>query len=83
MVKVARERKIGYSQPIRFGLSALSLGSWRANGNGAFSGMLAGLAAMAWISASTEISFLSYNVVGCLVAVAAGAAVSRVGGDRR
>ncbi len=65
------------------GAFVLAFGPWRANGNGAFSGMLAGLAAVAWISASTEISFLWYNVVGCLVAVVVGVAVSRVGWDKQ
>ena len=41
--------------------------------------MLAGLAAVAWISRNTGISFLWYNVVGCVVAVLVGLAVSRVG----
>ena len=61
------------------GAFVLAFGPWRANGNGAFSGMLAGLAAVAWISRNTGISFLWYNVVGCVVAVVVGLAVSRVG----
>ena len=65
------------------GAFVLAFGPWRANGNGAFSGMLAGLAAVAWISVSTEISYLWYNVVGCVVAVVVGLAVSRGGRDKQ
>ena len=65
------------------GAFVLAFGPWRANGNGAFSGMLAGLAAVAWISQNTGISFLWYNVVGCVVAVLVGVAVSRVGRDKQ
>ncbi len=61
------------------GVFVLAFGPWKANGHGAFVGMLAGLAAVAWTSQNTSISFLWYNVVGCLVAVAAGLAVSRLG----
>ncbi len=61
------------------GVFVLAFGPWRANGTGASVGMLAGLASVAWISQTTEISFLWYNVVGCVVAVAVGLVVSRVG----
>ncbi len=63
------------------GVFVLAFGPWRANGTGASVGMLAGLASVAWISQATEISFLWYNVVGCVVAVAVGLVVSRVGRD--
>ena len=62
------------------GVFVLAFGPWRANGNGASFGMLAGLAAIAWVSQTTGISFLWYNVVGCLVAVGAGLAVSQIAG---
>ena len=58
----------------------LAFGPWRANGTGASLGMLAGLAAVAWISQSTGVSFLWYNVVGCVVAVVVGLTVSRIAG---
>ncbi len=61
------------------GAFVLAFGPWRANGNGAFAGMLAGLAAVAWASRNTSISFLWYNLVGCLVTVLVGLIVSRVG----
>ena len=59
------------------GAFVLAFGPWRANGNGAFAGMLAGLAAVAWASQNTGISFLWYNLVGCVVTVLAGLIVSR------
>jgi undecaprenyl pyrophosphate phosphatase UppP len=40
--------------------------------------MLAGLAAVAWTSQNTSISFLWYNLVGCIVAVVVGLLVSRM-----
>ena len=61
------------------GAFVLAFGPWRANGNGAFAGMLAGLAAVAWASRNTNISFLWYNLVGCVVTVLVGLIVSRVG----
>ena len=61
------------------GAFVLAFGRWRANGNGAFAGMLAGLAAVAWASRNTGISFLWYNLVGCVVTVVVGLIVSQVG----
>jgi Na+/proline symporter len=52
----------------------------RVSGNGAFLGVLAGEAAIftsAWL---TGISFLWYNVIGCVVVVTTGVAVSRLEG---
>jgi Na+/proline symporter len=52
----------------------------RVSGNGAFLGVLAGEAAIftsAWL---TGISFLWYNVIGCVVVVVTGVAVSRLEG---
>jgi len=48
----------------------------RVNGTGAFVGMLAGEAAIFAAFLFTGISFLWYNVIGCLVVIAAGMAVS-------
>ncbi len=44
----------------------------RANGNGAFAGLLAGMLAVFVVSETTDLSFLYYNVVGALVVVAVG-----------
>jgi Na+/proline symporter len=60
------------------GVFVLAFAPWRSNGNGAFAGMLAGLAAVAWTSQNTSISFLWYNLVGCIVAVITGLLVSRM-----
>jgi Na+/proline symporter len=55
-------------------LGVFVLAFWvkRATGTGASAGLLAGLAAVWWISTHTNISFLWYNVVGCVVVVAVG-----------
>lgn len=58
------------------GVFVLALGTKRANGNGAFFGLLAGMLAVAIVSNTTKVSFLWYNVVGCVVAVAAGLIIS-------
>ena len=61
------------------GVFVLAFAPWRVNGHGAFAGMLAGLAAVAWTSRATEVSFLWYNMVGCVVCVLIGLMVSRTG----
>jgi SSS family transporter len=48
----------------------------RANGNGAFLGLLAGMLAVFIVSETTDISFLYYNVVGAAVVVAVGTLLS-------
>ncbi|HUE04942.1 MAG TPA: hypothetical protein VMR62_35660, partial [Bryobacteraceae bacterium] len=48
----------------------------RVSGTGAFAGMLAGEAAIFAAFLFTGISFLWYNVIGCLVVVAVGVVVS-------
>ncbi|MBI3693288.1 MAG: sodium:solute symporter, partial [Acidobacteria bacterium] len=58
------------------GVFVLAFGVKRANGNGAVAGLIAGLATVWWTSRNTEISFLWYNVVGCLVVVAVGTLLS-------
>jgi hypothetical protein len=46
--------------------------------NGAFYGVLAGEAAIFAANLFTKISFLWYNVVGCLVVIVVGVIVSRI-----
>ena len=55
-------------------LGVFVLAFWfrRVNGTGAFIGMLAGEAAIFWAWWFTGISFLWYNVIGCVVVVATG-----------
>jgi len=52
----------------------------RATGTGAFAGMIAGEAAIFAAFLFTGISFLWYNVIGCVVVIATGVAVSFVSG---
>ena len=63
------------------GVFVLAFLPWRVHGHGAFTGMLAGLAAVWWTSATTDISYLWYPLVGCLVTVAAGLLVTRITSD--
>jgi Na+/proline symporter len=62
------------------GVFVLAFAPWRANGTGAFTGLLAGLAAVAWTDQNTSISFLWFNVVGCVVTVTVGLVASRAAG---
>jgi Na+/proline symporter len=48
----------------------------RANGTGAFIGVIFGMAAVIYVSWMTEISWLYYNVVGPVVVLAVGTVVS-------
>ena len=48
----------------------------RVTGNGAFFGVIAGELIIFGIAAFTKISFLWYNVIGCLVVIAVGLAIS-------
>ncbi len=57
------------------GVFVLAFGVRRANGTGAVVGLLCGLATVWWCHRHTDISFLWYNVIGCLVVVAVGTAL--------
>ena len=48
----------------------------RANGNGAFIGLVAGMAAVGYVEAFTEVEFLWLNVVGAVTVFVVGMAVS-------
>jgi solute:Na+ symporter, SSS family len=61
------------------GVFVLAIGTKRATGRGAFWGMLCGLASVAVVSYFTKISFLWYNVIGCVVVVAVGMLLSLLG----
>jgi solute:Na+ symporter, SSS family len=54
-----------------------------ATGNGAFIGLVAGMSSVACVAAFTKIAFLWHNVVGALVVVIVGLAVSLVDPARR
>ena len=58
------------------GVFVLAFAPWKTTGRGAFAGMLAGLAAVAWTSTQTDISYLWYNLVGCIATVAVGILLS-------
>ena len=58
------------------GVFVLALGTKRATGNGAFVGLIAGIASVAIVSNTTKISFLWYNLVGCVVVFVVGMIVS-------
>ena len=58
------------------GVFVLAIGTKRATGNGAFVGLLAGIATVAVVGNTTKISFLWYNVVGCVAVVIVGMLVS-------
>ncbi len=51
-----------------------------ATGTGAFVGLIAGMASVAWVSRFTDIAFLWHNVVGAVVVVAVGLLVSLMTG---
>ncbi len=59
------------------GVFVLAFSPWKVSGTGAFAGMLAGLAAVAYASLYTEITFLWFNVIGCLVTVTVGLLLDR------
>jgi SSS family solute:Na+ symporter len=61
------------------GVFILAFGVPRANGNGAFVGLLAGMGAVGWAAANTPVAFLWHNVIGAVVVVVVGWLVSLVG----
>jgi hypothetical protein len=61
----------------------LAFGFPRVGAKGAFYGVLAGEAAIFAANRLTNISFLWYNVIGCLVVIAAGLMVSQAAGEMR
>ena len=63
------------------GVFILAVAFPRATGNGAFIGLLAGMASVAWVASSTPVAFLWHNVVGAVVVVLVGLTVSLI--DRR
>ena len=58
------------------GVFVLAIGTKRATGTGAFIGMIAGIASVAIVSNTTKISFLWYNLVGCVVVFVVGMIIS-------
>jgi solute:Na+ symporter, SSS family len=60
------------------GVFVLAIGVKRSTANGAFCGLLAGMAAVAAVATYTNIAFLWHNVVGAVVVVAVGLVISPV-----
>jgi Na+/proline symporter len=60
------------------GVFILAVGFPRATGNGAFIGLIAGMASVAWAASATNVAFLWHNVIGALAVVIVGLAVSVV-----
>jgi Na+/proline symporter len=58
------------------GVFVLAIATRRATGRGAFWGLAAGMVAVVTVASTTSISFLWYNVVGVIVVVVVGLAIS-------
>jgi Na+(H+)/acetate symporter ActP len=58
------------------GVFVLAIGTKRATGDGAFFGLIAGIISVAIIGRYSSISFLWYNLVGCVVVVVVGLLIS-------
>jgi SSS family solute:Na+ symporter len=60
------------------GVFFLAIGWRRANGNGAFIGLIAGMAAVAYVNFSTSVEFLWLNVVGAVTVFVVGIIISEL-----
>jgi len=60
------------------GVFILAIGFPRATSNGAFIGLIAGMASVAWTFKYTNIAFLWHNVIGAVAVVVVGSLVSMV-----
>jgi Na+/proline symporter len=60
------------------GVFLLAIGWKRANGHGAFIGLIAGMTAVGYVNTFTSVEFLWLNVVGAVVVVVVGAIISAV-----
>ena len=58
------------------GVFILAIAFPRATGTGAFVGLIAGMSAVAWFATFTSVAFLWHNVIGAVVVVIIGLAVS-------
>jgi Na+/proline symporter len=65
------------------GVFILAIGFRRATANGAFIGLLAGMASVAWAATFTKVAFLWHNVIGALAVVIVGLAVSALDPGRK
>jgi Na+/proline symporter len=60
------------------GVFLLAIGWPRATGNGAFVGLVAGMSAVGYVQAFTDVEFLWLNVVGAVTVFVVGVVVSAV-----
>jgi Na+/proline symporter len=60
------------------GVFILAIAIPRATGNGAFIGLIAGMASVAWFTAFSKIAFLWHNVIGAVMVVVVGVVVSEL-----
>ena len=60
------------------GVFILAIGVPFATGTGAFVGLVAGMASVAWVASFTNIAFLWHNVVGAVAVVVIGIVVSLI-----
>ena len=60
------------------GVFMLAIGARSATGNGAFVGLIAGMASLALFASFTRVAFLWHNVIGAVVVLIVGLAVSAV-----
>jgi Na+/proline symporter len=65
------------------GVFILAIGFRGASANGAFAGLLAGMASVAWAATYTNVAFLWHNVIGAVVVVIVGLLVSAIDPKRR
>ncbi len=65
------------------GVFILAVAFPRATGNGAFVGLIAGMASVGWVAGTTNIAFLWHNVVGAVAVVVVGMAVSLIDAKAR
>jgi SSS family solute:Na+ symporter len=64
------------------GVFILAVAFRGATGNGAFVGLIAGMASVAWAASFTDVAFLWHNVIGAVAVVVVGMAVSAADGRR-
>jgi solute:Na+ symporter, SSS family len=64
------------------GVFILAVGFPRASANGAFVGLIAGMGAVAWAARYTSVAFLWHNVIGAVIVVIVGLAVSLLASRR-
>lgn len=60
------------------GVFLLAIGWKRANGNGAFIGLLSGMATIAYVASFTRIAFLWHNIIAAVVVITVGIVVSAI-----